>query len=679
MSRQIELRANEIKDQLEEHNYRYYVLDDPRITDREYDKLMQELQQIEEQYPECRDPHSPTQRVGGAPRAGFVTVNHPVSLLSLDNAFDENSLRQWQQRINKLTDGTLTYVVELKIDGLSVALTYDAGRLSVGATRGDGTVGEDITANIKTIAAIPLKLRQPVQQLVARGEVYMPREAFLKLNEEREAAGEALFANPRNAAAGSLRQLDPKIAAKRNLQVFVYDLLVLRGEELTMHEEALEFLMDIGLPVNPHRKVCNSIEEVIEYCQGWVNRRNELSYDIDGLVVKVNSLKAREELGTTAKSPRWAIAYKFPAEQKPTTIKDIFLRVGRTGVLTPTALLDPVHLAGTTVTKATLHNEDFILSKDIRVGDKVIVKKAGDIIPEVVQVLTEKRTGNEQEFIFPGYCPECGAKVTREEGEAAVRCQGGLACAAQVREGIIHFTSRDAMDIEGLGPRMVEQLLNSGLIKTLADLYYLTKEDLLGLERMGEKSADNLLKAIERSKDNDLYQLIFAMGIRHVGLGASKSISMHFGNLAAVSKASEEELTAVEDIGPKMAKSIIRFFAEDQNQKVMQRLMEAGVNTQAKAVSKRIRDLEGITFVITGTFPGYARKEAQVLIEERGGKVSSGVSKKTDYVLYGEEPGSKLEKANQLGISTIEVEDLQRVLDECAQNYERKGERKNEH
>jgi len=665
LSRQIEQRANQIKGQLEEHDYRYYVLDDPRITDREYDELMQELKQIEEQYPEYRDLHSPTQRVGGAPRAGFVTVNHPVPLLSLDNAFDEHSLRQWQQRISKLTNGTLTYVVELKIDGLSVALTYDAGRLSVGATRGDGTVGEDITANIKTIPAIPLKLRKPIQQLVARGEVYMPQEAFLKLNEEREAAGEALFANPRNAAAGSLRQLDPKIAAKRNLQVFVYDLLVLRGEELTMHEEALEFLRNMGLPVNPHRKICDSIEEAIEYCHSWTSRRNQLSYDIDGLVIKVNSLQAREELGRTAKSPRWAIAYKFPAEQKPTTIKDIFLRVGRTGVLTPTALLDPVHLAGTTVTKATLHNEDFIISKDIRVGDKVIVQKAGDIIPEVVQVLTEKRAGNEQEFIFPEYCPECGAKVIREEGEAAVRCQGGLACAAQVREGIIHFTSRNAMDIEGLRPKMVEQLLNSGLIKTLADLYYLTKEDLLGLDRMGEKSADNLLEAIERSKENDLYQLVFAMGVRHVGLGASKSISMHFKNLAAISKATEEELTAVEDIGPKMAKSIISFFAEDQNQAVMRRLMEAGVN-QAKAVSERIRDLEGITFVVTGTFPGYGRKEAQALIEERGGKVSSGVSKKTDYVLYGEEAGSKLEKANRLGISTIEVGDLQQVLDDCA-------------
>ncbi|MBO8169172.1 MAG: NAD-dependent DNA ligase LigA [Thermoanaerobacteraceae bacterium] len=667
MTAKVQKRIEELRRQIEEHNYRYYVLDDPVISDYEYDRLMQELQRLEEQYPQFKDPHSPTQRVGGAPREGFATVNHEVSLLSLDNAFGEEALRQWEQRLLKLVDTPVNYVAELKIDGLSVALTYEGGKLAVGATRGDGQVGEDITANIKTIPSVPLRLRKELPRLVVRGEAYMPKQSFVKLNEEREAAGEALFANPRNAAAGSLRQLDPKVAASRNLQVFVYDILVLEGEEIATHAEVLALLRELGFAVNPHYKVCDNIEEVIEYCRYWTEKRNELNYDIDGLVIKVNQLDVHEKLGTTAKSPRWAIAYKFPAEQKETVVRDIFLSVGRTGVLTPTALLEPVHLAGTTVSKATLHNEDYIRDKDIRIGDHVIVQKAGDIIPEVVRVLPEKRRGHEREFQFPDRCPECGARVAREQNETALRCQGGLACSAQVRERIIHFASRDAMDIEGLGPKMVEQLLKHNLIENVADLYYLTMEDLLSLERVGEKSARNLLDAIEKSKDNALHQLIFALGIRHVGLGASKALARHFGSLEALAGASEEELLAVADVGPKIAASISNFFAEPQNQDVIRRLVAAGVNTKAEQNAGE-NDLEGLTFVLTGSLPGYSRKEAKEMIELRGGKVASSVSRKTDYVLVGQDPGSKLDKARKLGVTTIEVADLEETLDECARN-----------
>ncbi len=664
-SADIEKRVEELRARLEEHNYRYYVLDQPVISDQEYDDMMRELQGLEERYPKLRDPHSPTQRVGGAPREGFAAVDHPVPLLSLDNAFGEGQLRQWHQRAQRLAGEPLDYVVELKIDGLSVVLTYEDGKLLIGATRGDGEMGEDITANIKTIPSVPLRLRKSIPRLIVRGEAYMPKAAFLELNRQREKAGEALFANPRNAAAGSLRQLDPRVAARRNLQVFVYDILAVAGKDLVTHDEALAFLTELGFVVNPHRKLYSSIDEVYEYCRYWTERRNELPYDIDGLVIKVNKLAVHDLLGSTAKSPRWAIAYKFPAEQRESVIQDIFLRVGRTGVVTPTALLAPVQLAGTTVTRATLHNEDYIREKDIRIGDRVIVRKAGDIIPEVVRVLPEKRQGEEKEFQFPLHCPECGSRLKRENDEAAIRCQGGLACSAQVREGIIHFASRNAMDIEGLGPKMVEQLLDAGLIKNVADLYYLKLEDLLSLDRVGEKSACNLLAAIEKSKKNPLHQLIFALGIRHVGSGTSKTLADHFGSLEKLSQAKEAELTAIPDVGPKMAESIVTFFAEGQNQAVIKRLLAAGVNTKA-AESEQAKDLQDIAFVITGRLEGYSRKEARELIEARGGKVLSSVSKKTDYVLAGGDPGSKAEKARQLGVPLIEVKDLARTLDDIA-------------
>ncbi|WP_428846277.1 NAD-dependent DNA ligase LigA [Metallumcola ferriviriculae] len=660
-SASIENKIKQLRDELEDHNYQYYVLDQPTITDREYDDKLRELQQLEEEHPESQDPHSPTQRVGGAPREGFTTVNHPIPLLSLDNAFGEEELYQWHRRVEKLAGEAVTYIVELKIDGLSVALTYDDGRLVVGATRGDGEIGEDITANIKTIQSVPLKLRRQVQRLLVRGEAYMPRPAFIKLNKKRQEADEALFANPRNAAAGSLRQLDPKVAAQRNLQVFVYDILAVDGEELTTHDQALALLQELGFVVNSHHKLCHTIEEVYRYCLEWTEKREQLPYDIDGLVVKVNQLELHEAIGRTAKNPRWAIAYKFPAEQKESMVQDVFLRIGRTGVVTPTALLAPVQLAGTTVTKATLHNEDFIRDKDIRIGDAVIVRKAGDIIPEVVQVLPERRKGSEGEFKFPQYCPECGAHLKRADNEAAIRCQGGLACGAQVREGIIHFTSRNAMDIEGLGSKMVEQLLDAGLIKNIADLYYLRLEELLELQRVGNKSAQNLLDAIEKSKDNPLHQLIFALGIRHVGLGAAKVLSKQFHSLDNLAQAGVEELTAVSDIGPKMAESIVDFFQEERNQDVIGRLKTAGVNTQADQGTQG-GELEGLTFVITGSIPGYSRKDVQDLIESRGGKAAAAVSRKTDYVLAGEDPGLKAEKARTLGVPVLQVEDLLKTL-----------------
>lgn len=661
----IKSRINELRQLLEEHNYHYYVLDQPVVTDKQYDELMRELQQLEQQHPQFFDSHSPSQRVGGAPRAGFATVQHSVPLLSLDNAFDEAELTQWCRRAEKLVGEQLDYVVELKIDGLSVALTYQAGKLTVAATRGDGVTGEDITANIKTIASVPLKLRNRLSRLIVRGEAYMPKQEFEQLNRKRQEEGEAVFANPRNAAAGSLRQLDPRVAARRNLRVFVYDILAVEGRQISTHAAALEMLSELGFTVNPHRKICQNIEQVYQYCQQWAERRNELPYDIDGLVVKVNKWALHKALGATAKSPRWAIAYKFPAEEKESTVEEIFLRVGRTGVVTPTAILAPVQLAGTTVTRATLHNQDYINDKDIRVGDRVMVRKAGDIIPEVVRVLPERRGGTEEKFHFPSHCAECGAHLKREDNESAVRCQGGLACPAQVREALIHFVSRNAMDIEGLGPRVVEQLLNANLVENIADLYYLTFDDLAQLDRMGQKSADNLLAAIEKSKDNSLSQLIFALGIRHVGAGAAKVLAKNFHNLAQLSQAETAELTAVEDVGPKMAASIVAFFDEDRNKEVIKKLIAAGVNTSEKAVEETA-DLAGFTFVITGKISGFSRKEAQELVEARGGKVASSVSKKTHYLLAGEAPGSKAEQARQLDVPVIEAEDLLKALNTIA-------------
>ncbi|MCR4420238.1 MAG: NAD-dependent DNA ligase LigA [Clostridia bacterium] len=653
---QARARAEELRRQIEEHNYYYYVLDAPRISDAEYDALVRELEELEGRFPELVTPDSPTQRVGGRPLEAFGTVSHPVPLLSLANAFNEGELADFDRRVRQAV-GPVDYVVELKIDGLSVSVTYRDGLFVTGATRGDGLVGEDITQNLRTVVTLPLRLRRPVPYLVARGEAYLPKEAFARLNREREEAGEPTFANPRNAAAGSLRQLDPRVTASRPLRLFFYDLLVLEGEdEPPTHYQVLEYLQELGFPVNPHRYLCRSLEEIKERCREWEERRHELPYEIDGLVVKVDPRGLQRRLGNTSKNPRWAVAYKFPPEEAVTTVEDIIVRVGRTGVLTPTAVLTPVRLAGSTVGRATLHNEDYIREKDVRLGDQVVIHKAGDVIPEVVRVLTERRTGRERPYTMPRRCPECGSEAVRPPGEAAVRCTGGLACPAQVRERIIHFASREAMDIEHLGPAVVTQLLEAGLIGDAGDLYYLHQryDDLVKLERFGPQSAKNLLSAIEKSKQNRLSQLIFGLGIRYVGGRAAQVLSRHFGSLERLIQATEEELVQVPEIGPKIASSVVEFFRQEGNLRVLEKIVRAGVNTRELREEQGTGPLAGRTFVLTGTLASFTRKEAQELIESLGGRVTGSVSRNTDYVVVGENPGSKYDRAVALGITLLD-------------------------
>lgn len=655
-------RVEELRKEIDEHNYKYYVLDNPVISDAEYDNLMRELEKLEKKFPELQSPTSPTQRVGGEPLPYFTTVEHPVPLLSLSNVYNEKEIRDFHRRVTAIVE-PVQYVVEPKIDGLSVALTYVDGNFEIGATRGNGQVGEDITVNLKTVRTVPLKLRKQVRRLVVRGEAYMPKEDFLRLNKKREEEGLPPFANPRNAAAGSLRQLDPKIAAERSIQVIVYDVLAVEGENIVTHYEALEFLKEAGFKVDNNAKLCETIDEVIEYCEKWHERRHDLPYEIDGLVIKVNDVNVYEDLGTTAKAPRWATAYKFPAEQAVTTVKDIIVRVGRTGVLTPTAILEPVSLAGTTVSKATLHNQDIIDEKDIRIGDRVVVQKAGDIIPEVVEVKKEERTGTEKKYTIPSKCPECGSEVIRPEGEVAVRCTGDLVCPARLREGLIHFVARGAMDIEGLGPSMVDALIKNGLVEDIADIYYIKKEDLLKLERVAEKSANNLLQAIEESKRRPLSRLIFALGIRHVGSRAADILAQNFHSIDALMNATTEELVAIPEIGPKMAESIVKFFEQESNLKVIEKLQQAGVNMEEEPPREQgPKPLDGLKFVITGTLENYSRNEAKEAIENLGGKVTSSVSKSTDYVVVGENPGSKADKAREMGIEILNEEQFEEML-----------------
>jgi DNA ligase (NAD+) len=662
----LQAEIDRLRQEIRKHDYHYHVLDNPVISDQEYDRLMKRLTELEGEYPQLITPDSPTQRVSGQPLEQFIPVRHQAPLLSLANAYNKGDLQDWHRRIIGMAGGQVEYVVEPKIDGLSIALTYEAGKFTIGATRGDGETGEDITQNLKTVDNLPLVLRQEIPKLIVRGEAYLPKEEFRRLNEGRAEQGEALFANPRNAAAGSLRQFDPRVAAARKLRIFVYALLYHEGLPVNTHEESLLKLADLGLPVNRERIVCQTIEEAAAYCEEWIDKRHHLPYEIDGMVVKVNSLLQQEALGYTAKSPRWAIAFKFPAEQAETTLEDIFVRVGRTGVLTPTAVLTAVQLAGTAVSRATLHNQDFIAEKDIRIGDRVLIQKAGDIIPEVVRVLTEKRTGNERVFQFPAECPECLSPVVRPEGEAAYRCTGA-ACPAQAREGIIHFVSRNAMDIEGLGPQVVAQLIEAGLVKHVADLYDLKLQELISLERMGEKSSENLMRAIEKSKNRTFGQLIFALGIRHVGAGAAKTLAKHFGSMEKLSQASREELEAIPEVGPKMAVSMVDFFKNPQNIILIRRLENHGVNMEEKLQGKnqpgRKQPLAGKSFVITGTLPTMSRKEAGDLIEDNGGQLASSVSKNTDYLVAGAKAGSKLEKAVALGVAVISEADLYRLIE----------------
>ncbi|MGF7429725.1 NAD-dependent DNA ligase LigA [Thermoanaerobacterium thermosaccharolyticum] len=655
----IEERIKELKDKLNHHNYMYYVLDRPEISDYEYDMMMRELIKLEEEHPEFKTPDSPTQRIGGEPIKEFEPFTHVVVMQSLANAFTEGELRDFDRRVRSSV-GDVEYVVELKIDGLSVELIYENGIFTIGSTRGDGYVGENVTNNLKTIKSIPLRLKDNLN-LIVRGEVFMPRASFEKLNEERELNGESLFANPRNAAAGSLRQLNPKITAKRDLDIFVFNLQRIEGVELKTHVEALEFLKEQGFKVSPHLKKCKNIDEVIEDINYIRTIRDSLPYDTDGAVVKVNDLEKREILGSTVKDPRWAIAFKYPAERQKTKVKDIIVQVGRTGALTPTAILEPVKIAGSIVSRATLHNEDYIKEKDIRIGDTVIIQKAGEVIPEVVSVVVEDRKGHEKYFNMPDTCPECGATTVRLPGEAVTRCTG-LNCPAKLKRGIIHFASKDAMDIDGLGPAVIGQLLDNHLIHNIADLYYLKYDDLIKLDRMGDKSVKNLLNAIEESKGRDLDRVIFGLGIDLIGSKAASILANHFKTMDSLEEASFDELTNIEEVGPKMADSIIAFFKEKQNKEILDKLKEAGVNMVKKKSENTSNIFDGLTFVLTGTLSNYTRDEAKQLIEERGGKVTGSVSKKTNYVVAGTDPGSKLSKAQQLGVKVIDEEEFENML-----------------
>ncbi len=639
----------DLRRQLEQANEQYYVQDNPTMSDYDYDHMLRRLEELEQANPQWITPDSPTQRVGGKALESFQQVTHRVPLESLQDVFDYEELRQFDQRVRAVVS-PVEYDVEPKVDGLSVALEYQDGQFVRGATRGDGQVGEDVTENLKTVRSIPLHIPDMPGTLIVRGEVYMPKTVFHHLNRQREERGEALFANPRNAAAGSLRQLDPKVAAKRRLDIAVFNVQWADNITFETHEESLNFLKEKGFKVIPHY-TCSDVEQAIGQVEAIGEGREAFPFDIDGAVIKVNRLAQRDVLGSTAKFPRWAAAYKYPPEVKPSRVVDIVVQVGRTGVLTPKAVLEPVRLAGTTVTNATLHNQDFITEKDIRVGDTVLVRKAGEIIPEVLSVVMERRPPETVPYQLPEVCPVCGAPVQRDEDGAHIRCTGAE-CPAQLLRTLAHFASRDAMDIDGLGIAVVENLVAGGLVKTPGDLYFLQAEDVEGLERMGKKSAQNLVEAIDRSRSRDLGRLLFALGIRQVGQKAGKVLAAHFGTMEAIQQATEEELCAVNDIGAITAKNIVEWMSSPQGTHLISRLREAGVNMEA-AQQGSDRRFAGMTFVLTGTLEGFTRDQAAAMIEDRGGKSASSVSKKTTYVVAGEAAGSKLRKAQELGVPVL--------------------------
>lgn len=659
--------ADKLRREIRHNEYLYYVLDAPEITDAEYDRMMVRLRELEARYPDSIPADSPTQRVGGRASSQFTEVRHLEPLLSLGNVFSAEELRAFDERVRSgLPAGSkVEYVMEPKIDGLACSLIYENGKLVRAATRGDGVVGENVTANVRTIRSIPLTLKVPEGEAVpelldVRGEVYMPRQAFMRLNEQRAERGESEFANPRNAAAGSLRQLDPQVTASRSLSFFAY-YLVGEGAQ-PKHSESLALLARYGFKVSENYKVVENIDEAIKYIGDFNELRQGLSYDTDGAVIKVNDVYQQRILGATGKDPRWATAYKYPPEQAETTLEDIDWRVGRTGVLTPTAVLTPVKLSGSVISRATLHNEDFIRAKDIRIGDRVVINKAGEIIPEVLRVVVEKRTGDEKEVVIPNVCPECGWRVERQGEEAAIRCTNPH-CPALGREGLIHFVSRDAMNIDGCGPSVINALLDAGLVRDAADLYSLRKEDLLKLERMGEKSADNLLAALTESKKNELDKLLFALGIRHVGAKAARILATEFGSMEKLQQAQPEELAQIRDIGDKIAESAVTWLNVPANIDLVERLAAAGLTmTFTPPASQEDNPLFGKTLVFTGTMPTLGRAEAKTMAQDVGAKVSGSVSKKTDYVIAGAEAGSKLEKAQQLGVTVIDEAEFLRLL-----------------
>lgn len=659
--------AEKLRREIRHNEYLYYVLDAPEITDAEYDRMMVRLRELEARYPDSIPADSPTQRVGGRASSQFTEVRHLEPLLSLGNVFSAEELRAFDERVRSgLPVGSkVEYVMEPKIDGLACSLIYENGKLVRAATRGDGVVGENVTANVRTIRSIPLTLKVPEGEAVpelldVRGEVYMPRQAFMRLNEQRAERGESEFANPRNAAAGSLRQLDPQVTASRSLSFFAY-YLVGEGAQ-PKHSESLALLARYGFKVSENYKVVENIDEAIKYIGDFNELRQGLSYDTDGAVIKVNDVYQQRILGATGKDPRWATAYKYPPEQAETTLEDIDWRVGRTGVLTPTAVLTPVKLSGSVISRATLHNEDFIRAKDIRIGDRVIINKAGEIIPEVLRVVAEKRTGDEKEVEIPSVCPECGWRVERQGEEAAIRCTNPH-CPALGREGLIHFVSRDAMNIDGCGPSVINALLDAGLVRDAADLYSLHKEDLLKLERMGEKSADNLLAALAESKKNELDKLLFALGIRHVGAKVARILATEFGSMEKLQQAQPEELAQIRDIGDKIAESAVTWLNVPANIDLVERLAAAGLTmTFTPPASQEDNPFFGKTLVFTGTMPTLGRAEAKTMAQDVGAKVSGSVSKKTDYVIAGAEAGSKLEKAQQLGVTVIDEAEFLHLL-----------------
>ena len=664
-------RIHALREQINHHNYCYYVLDSPEIPDAEYDRLMRELETLEHKYPETVTPDSPTQRVGSAPLKEFAEVRHTIPMLSLNNAFEEQELIDFDRRVREGLDvDSVEYSAEPKLDGLAISLVYENGILVRGSTRGDGYTGEDVTQNVRTIDSIPLKLRGKDYPgvLEVRGEVFMSKKGFEELNERQRAQEEKTFANPRNAAAGSLRQLDPRITATRPLEFYSYGLGVVEGRVMPgRHSEIMQALKNWGVRVNPESRLIKGIDGCLEYHRKMLRKRESLSYDIDGVVFKVDRVDQQETLGFVSRAPRWAIAHKFPAEEEMTKLVGIDVQVGRTGALTPVARLEPVFVGGVTITNATLHNQDEIERKDVRIGDMVIVRRAGDVIPEVVQPVLAKRKGRRlHKFKMPTECPVCGSKVVRLEGEAVSRCTGGLYCPAQRREAIKHFVSRRAMDIEGIGDKLVEQLDELGMIKDVSDLYHLKAEAIAGIERMGEKSADNLIKGLERSKKTTLPRFLFALGIRQVGETTAQTLARHFGTLEALMHADIDALVEVQDVGPVVAQSIVSFFKEKHNRDVVKKLIKAGIHwPEERKPSPKSQTLAGKTFVLTGTLPNMSRNDAKEKLLHLGAKVAGSVSKKTDYVVVGADPGSKATKAEELGIPMIDEEQLLKLLGEA--------------